>query len=259
MYAVVASIVIPLCLLSTVLGAESPDTAQAAGNSVADTAFTRYDAVDRFPYARGSIEIGWPEDYEPRQGRFVICQALIDAQGRVIEVGALGCDQGKEPLCDQVMASIAKVKFIPARREGRPVPVTVVFPVTFPADRDSSVRVGAPVVDRWDADRCAYRNRIMGSGELALSERPVPTRRVSPLYPAGARDGHIPGDVELKVVVDTAGVPCFVLCEAVVPPGAGFVESAVRAAYQWRFGPGRSRGEPQSVWVELPFTWRPDE
>ena len=59
----------------------------------------------------------------------------------------------------------------------------------------------------------------------------------------------------LKAVVGPDGVPCFILCEYASPSGLGFAEAALRAAADYRYRPGLIDGEPQAVWVEIPFYW----
>lgn len=214
-------------------------------------------SVDRFPYVEHDLRVPWPDERTHRADHFIICEAVIDTTGHVVSVRALGCEGEKGPLCDQVEQHVSDWWFVPAQRYGERVSVPVVFPVTFRATDDSGGRAGPPIVGTWDETLCPYDGRIYGSAELHATNRPAPVRRGAAPYPETARAALVSGHVVLKMVVDPEGVPCFVLCDSVDPPGAGFVEAATRAAYKYRFSPGLMNDRPQAVWVELPFSWEP--
>ena len=83
-------------------------------------------------------------------------------------------------------------------------------------------------------------------GDLGLSDWPLVRRVVRPVYPAAAEDSV---EVLLDVLIDREGRPEQVDVFRGRPP---FVESAVAAAYEYRFYPAiRRNGEEIKSWVEL--------
>ncbi|MDE2807015.1 MAG: energy transducer TonB, partial [Gemmatimonadota bacterium] len=83
-------------------------------------------------------------------------------------------------------------------------------------------------------------------GDLALSDWPLVRQVVRPVYPAAAEDS---AEVLLDVLIDREGRPEQVEVFRGEPP---FVESAITAAYGYRFYPAvRRNGEEIKSWVEL--------
>jgi len=213
--------------------------------------------VDTFPYVLSPEYVVIPDTLTLTSDHYIICQALIDTLGHPRDVIALGCEGEKDALCLFLSRRLLDVRFAPASRNGQPVETPVVFSVAVRAAPERQARLGVPVVDRWEEGRCLYGERIYGSGELSPTERPSVRQRTAPSYPAAAAADSLKGRVDLRLIVGPDGVPCFILCDLAQPAGRGFVESAVNAVRQWRFVPGRLRGEPQAVWLELPFSWSP--
>lgn len=92
-------------------------------------------------------------------------------------------------------------------------------------------------------------------GDLSLSDWPLVRQVVRPVYPAAAADS---AEVLLDVLIDREGRPEQVEVFRGDPP---FVESAVAAAYGYRFYPAvRRNGEEIKSWVELavPFGVPPE-
>ncbi|NCC23809.1 MAG: energy transducer TonB [Deltaproteobacteria bacterium] len=81
---------------------------------------------------------------------------------------------------------------------------------------------------------------------------PVPIRQIPPQYPYLARSRGLSGRVELRFLVGVEGLVSDVSIESSTPPGI-FDRSAVEAVSQWRFSPGRYRGEAVRAWVRLPI------
>jgi len=241
-----------LLLLST-SGVRAADTLRTTPT---DSPAVTYTAVDRFPYPTEAAIIPVPAEYRYDSEHYIICEATIGADGGVVSVRALGCEGEKGPLCDRVEAYLPKLTFAPARRAGHAVAATVVFPVLFPPAPDSEATFGPPVVGTWSESRCDYDTRIYGAEELPAAERPVVRKRGEATFPALARLQGKSGEAIINMIVDPDGVPCFVLCEAVRPVGDGFAEAAVRAAWEYRFIPGRLDDKPQAVWVKIPFRWQ---
>ena len=83
-------------------------------------------------------------------------------------------------------------------------------------------------------------------GDLSLSDWPLVRQVVRPVYPAAAEDS---AEVLLDVLIDYEGRPEQVEVFRGEPP---FVESAIAAAYGYRFYPAvRRNGEEIKSWIEL--------
>jgi len=237
----------------TPIGAQVTDSIRADTDRIAPPAWN----VDTYPYVLSQEEMVIPDTLTLTSDHYIICQALIDTLGHPRNVIALGCEGEKDALCLYLTRRLLDVRFAPASWNGQPVEAPVVFSVTVRAAPERQARLGVPVVDRWEEGRCRYGERIYGSGELSPTERPSVRQGTAPSYPPAAAADSLKGRVDLRLIVDPDGVPCFVLCDRAQPAGRGFVESAVNAVRRWRFVPGHLGGEPQAVWLELPFSWSP--
>lgn len=82
---------------------------------------------------------------------------------------------------------------------------------------------------------------------------PRVTHEVRPEYTAAAMQAQIQGDVWLAIVVQTDGAVGRVRVTQSLDVEHGLDESAVRAARQWRFVPGRKDGRAVPVEIELQF------
>jgi protein TonB len=90
---------------------------------------------------------------------------------------------------------------------------------------------------------------------LALAGRPpVVLSRVTPTYPAVARERRIEGVVVLRGVVDVNGRPTRLQVVQSTP----LLDDAALAAFeQWRFTPGRDReGNVVPVLIEVPMRFK---
>ena len=74
------------------------------------------------------------------------------------------------------------------------------------------------------------------------------------LYPPELRDTGIEGMVEVRFLVDPAGVPHEIT--VVSSTEKGFDEVTARAVAALRFRPAEVRGAPVAVWVVQPVEWR---
>lgn len=92
---------------------------------------------------------------------------------------------------------------------------------------------------------------------------PQPTKRVNPRYPAKAENRWSQGEAHLLLVIDGTGRPSDVRLLGELPEDFGFGESALKAARQWEFQPGRpgaytltvrfmiEGGKPGISWYDL--------
>ena len=78
--------------------------------------------------------------------------------------------------------------------------------------------------------------------------------RVKPDYPDAARRQGIEGEVVLELVVRSDGMPSDIRIRRHLGPE--FDARAIDAVRQWRFSPGRFRGTPVDVAVEVSVDFR---
>ncbi len=71
------------------------------------------------------------------------------------------------------------------------------------------------------------------------------------VYPSDAQEAGTEGTVFLSIVVDESGAPTQV--EVLRSPSPLLAEAAVKAMRESRFEPGRQRGEPVKVRLQLPI------
>jgi TonB family protein len=92
-----------------------------------------------------------------------------------------------------------------------------------------------------------------GAAEMALGspEGPSFLRKISPSYPALAREREKEGTVLLRVTIDERGRP--VEIEVLKKAGFGFDEEAVRAVKDSTFVPAKKAGKPFACKVLLPI------
>ena len=87
----------------------------------------------------------------------------------------------------------------------------------------------------------------------ALSDKPVEIKRVNPVYPELAKKAGIEGTVVVKVLVTTKGD---VEKVEILKSHPLLDESAVEAAKQFKFKPGKQRDRFVKVWVSIPFNFK---
>ena len=88
---------------------------------------------------------------------------------------------------------------------------------------------------------------------FALSDKPVEIKRVNPEYPELAKKAGIEGTVVVKVLVNTKGD---VEAVEVLKSHPLLDESAITAAKQFKFKPGKQRDKFVKVWVSIPFNFK---
>lgn len=90
--------------------------------------------------------------------------------------------------------------------------------------------------------------------EDAVDERPYITRRALPEYPSRAKRMNIQGRVEIRLVIDAAGMPRELSVHSAEPRGF-FEDAALQAAKKTRFSPGKVKGRPVNTVVIIPFVF----
>jgi protein TonB len=86
-----------------------------------------------------------------------------------------------------------------------------------------------------------------------LDQPPLPTVRVSPVYPYEMRRAGVSGEVLVGFIVDSTGQVRDV--HAVRSSRREFADEAVRAVLQWKFSPGRRSGVPVNTRMQVPLVF----
>lgn len=73
--------------------------------------------------------------------------------------------------------------------------------------------------------------------------------QVRPVYPEPAKSAGIYGDVVLRTVISTAGVPLQI--KIVSSPSDELSQAALEAVRQWRYSPTLLNGSPVEVLTEI--------
>ena len=88
--------------------------------------------------------------------------------------------------------------------------------------------------------------------EDAVDQRPSISRRVTPEYPNNAKRRNIQGEVVVRLVVDTSGMPQQCAIHSSNPEGV-FDSAALTAARKTRFIPGKVKGQSVNTVVLIPY------
>jgi TonB family protein len=119
----------------------------------------------------------------------------------------------------------------------------------------------------WSRPAAAVEETSAASGKASdrqtldafhLSKQPRLKRPGTPTYPPAAQAQGIAAQVTLLLDIDERGeVTAAALAEAAAPPGLGFEEAALAAAYDLAFEPAEIDGRPVAVQVSYRFKFRP--
>jgi TonB family protein len=91
-----------------------------------------------------------------------------------------------------------------------------------------------------------------------LSKVPKLKKKVEAVYPPGALEKGVEGDVVLLLDIGADGkVTSVGIAEPATPPGLGFEEAAVLAAQQFEFEPAEVEGQPIAVQINYHFKFKP--
>jgi protein TonB len=87
-----------------------------------------------------------------------------------------------------------------------------------------------------------------------VDEVPQVLRSIPPEYPYGAKRNRVEGEVVVRMLVTSKGVPTNLSIESATPANV-FEKAALSAAKRWKFRPGRYKGQAVDTWVLLPFNF----
>ena len=185
----------------------------------------------------------------------VFLKFKVNVDGSVSDVRVLGVrvkgiiregwqtdDTFRRPAID----AISKYRFIPARHEGKAVPVWMTHQISFKLPEHGAAQSieksdpgGERVYEFWDVD-----------------VKPVVMRAVASAYPDQALKAGLSGNVFLKFKVNVDGSVSDVhnLRGQVI-----FVKPAIDAISQFRFKPAQRKGKPVAVWMTQAIKFTPTE
>lgn len=87
-----------------------------------------------------------------------------------------------------------------------------------------------------------------------VDEVPQALRHVPPEYPYTAKRNRIEGEVVVRMLVTSQGLPVNLSIHSSTPAGV-FDKAALNAAKRWKFRPGHYHGQAVDTWVLLPFNF----
>jgi protein TonB len=131
----------------------------------------------------------------------------------------------------EAVKAIEQWRFKPGTKDGKPVAVQVEIDVSFALAKE--------------------RPKVYEPGGDVVA--PVPKTEVKPAYPSELMTAGVQGTVRLECIVSTDGTPKDVAVSRPLNPVLD--AAAVDALKQWRFEPGRRKGEAVPVRVELEMTF----
>ena len=151
------------------------------------------------------------------------------------------------PVLDrEALKALGEWRYLPARKDGKPVPMRVDVEIVFLREPDSGPEGREP------------KGPLLGSPDVHEPGNgvtmPTVVRERKPSYTAGAMRAGVRGRVKLECVVLPDGTVGHVRILKRLHPDQD--EEAVRALRQWRFKPGAKDGVavPVRVEVEMTFT-----
>lgn len=184
----------------------------------------------------------YPEEArEARVEGVVNVQAVIDSDGRVVEVVPLDDGSDNELLRGAAVAAIRDWRFQPATLDGEPVAVHYRLTVRFDLD-------GPRPVDAFGSNQQAV---YKVEGEVVRPER---VSGDPPSYPPDSRKGKIQGRVVVEAVIDRQGDVA--AARVVSAPAEDLGHAAAAAIKTWKFRPATLAGEPVPVYYNLTVNFR---
>ncbi len=163
---------------------------------------------------------------------------VVNAAGEVSEAKVVKEDRVE--MDKAAVAILAKWRFRPGRKDGRPVASRLVVPVAF------------SLPDAADAGPFAAP-AIVPVGEL--DRAPMVRYQEAPVYPPDLRRRGIGGEVLVEFVIDERGI---VRAPRVLrAPHEALGEAAEVAVAQWTFFPGVKNGRAVATRLQVPIEFNP--
>lgn len=211
------------------------------GLAAADTAATVYEAaaLDEVPVPllqpKPALPPGVAASPPPKPVEVAV---IVDAGGAVSEAKAV--EEGHAELDRAAVAILAKWRFRPGRKDGRPVAARLVVPVAFsvPETEDAGPFATPPLVPVEELDRA-----------------PMLRYQAPPAYPPDLRRRGVGGEVLVEFIIDERGL---VRAPRVLrSPHEALGEAAEVAVAQWTFFPGMKNGRAVATRLQVPIEFSP--
>ncbi len=163
------------------------------------------------------------------------------------------------------VAAVQGLRFSPARLADRAVPARAQMNIQWQPPAPVAAQGAITGASRTeDGERVYTMNQVVADGgreyemrEVEVAPRPTDLaafRRVlERTYPAHLRGSRTRGTVNVRMLVDTAGIPRNP--HITRSTNAEFNQPTLESVVQLRFRPARVGGKPVNAWVELPIEW----
>jgi protein TonB len=165
---------------------------------------------------------------------------VVNSAGEVSEAKLV--KEGRLELDRAAVAILARWRFRPGRKDGRPVASRLVVPVAFslPDAADDTGPFAAPA--------------IVPVGEL--DRAPMVRYQEAPVYPPDLRRRGIGGEVLVEFVIDERGLVR--MPRVLRSPHEALGEAAEVAVAQWTFFPGVKNGRAVATRLQVPIEFNPN-
>ncbi|HEU4884305.1 MAG TPA: energy transducer TonB [Longimicrobium sp.] len=167
-----------------------------------------------------------------------------------IDPGSVSLLQASDPaFVTPATALVPRMRFAPARMNGRPLPAWIRHSVVFDVRRLPTVRVTAePEEGTYEMSAVEEQPALMGHAAIA--------RQIAARYPPALRDSAISGAVIVRFRILENGTvdPASPAVEMTTDPR--FDEAATGVIRQARFRPAKVNGRPVKVWVTIPIQFQ---
>jgi TonB family protein len=202
------------------------------------------------------VVISAPKPSYPMEAREKSLQGKVWIHLLISETGDVENEDiisGQPDLARAALEAMKKWKFKPYIRNGKPVKVSTKMPFDFAFQNkvsdvklppDSSAESSAPPnTGRASGDGSRRNYPVMIRVSSAVAEG-LKVHDVQPVYPLGAKQGHLQGDVLLQATIGTDGL---IHDLKVIKGHPVLVEAAKGAVEQWRYKPYLLNGNPVEV------------
>jgi protein TonB len=165
---------------------------------------------------------------------------VVNSAGEVSEAKLV--KEGRLELDRAAVAILARWRFRPGRKDGRPVASRLVVPVAFslPDAADDAGPFAAPA--------------IVPVGEL--DRAPMVRYQEAPVYPPDLRRRGIGGEVLVEFIIDERGLVR--MPRVLRSPHEALGEAAEVAVAQWTFFPGVKNGRAVATRLQVPIEFNPN-
>lgn len=230
--------VIPLLPMLTLCVLGLSVTRATAAEPEAPTVFEAA-AVDEVPVPvlqpKPALPAGFKGDKAPPP---VDVSLVVDGAGVVREAKVV--TPGQFELDTAAVAILAKWRYRPGRKDGKPVATRLIVPVAFaPMDTEPAGPFAGPVIVPVEE----------------LDRAPLLRYQETPVYPPDLRRRGIGGEVLIEFVIDERGI---VRSPRVLSaPHQALGEAAENAVGQWTFFPGMKGGRAVATRLQVPIEFAP--